>query len=186
MPADPIAPFPPRELPRIPELPEALAPAVAAGIWWLYTARQPDAAICTHHGITLHADRFGLQFCPQGYDGTPVVVLDVAEPQYRDEGPDRNRPVRVLINPLTAVEMEGLRHLLAALGHPAVGEWNGAGMESGSLRLGTLPTKTLTEACRRYLRGCPEHGSVFCGRDERDCSWLRDGYAQLVRPDGAR
>jgi hypothetical protein len=158
---------------------------LAAGLAWLYDTVQPDDALLQANGGP--ACRVGdrrYSFTPVGFDGGPVLVIDVAKPVY-----DYTRNSPRLTNPLGGpAEMDAHADLLTELGYPPVTSWNGQSVsETGSFLLPGRAHPSLTAATERYRAGCPKHDTVFCGwqgrtADERACTWYRDHYARVVQP----
>ncbi len=149
--------------------------ALAAGLAWIYETEQPDDAIPAIHGYSTQvADRI-LRFIGAGYEGRPVVVVDVAEPVYAHPGPSAD-----LLNPLGgAAEMDALAAAIRAAGREVGHWWNGMGT-TGSVGLATPAHPSLLAGLRRYSAQCPTHRSVFCSAN--GCTWLRDGLRRTAQP----
>lgn len=148
---------------------------LAAGLAWLYDTEQPDDALVSRHGEMLPGvgnRSFG--FVPQGWDGYPVVVVEVASIEYKVE-----RGYEVPANPLEPGELEDLTGQLAALGVTVISTWNGHPAITGSLALQRSAHSSLLAAVSRCSAGCLEHPreSVFC-----TCGWWQQGYRRAVKP----
>jgi hypothetical protein len=178
---------PPRndELPDLPTTMELLTPIMRTGLAWLFDTVQPDTAIATHHGVTLAGPpetNRTINFGPIGWQGWPVLVLEVQHVLYPPPGGEN--PVH---NPLRDGEMDAFAALLVVLDVPWQHQWNGDGYISGSTSIARQPGPSLAAALQRYRARCPVHDSVFCGHADRhggsNCSWLRDGTAALIVPD---
>jgi hypothetical protein len=158
-----------------------------AGILWLCATVQPDGAIDSHHGQDIPnavVDNRSFWFVPSGYADRPVLIVQVAKPEYTDG---------LLVDGVTPPEMDAVEADLAAIGVRCRHRWNGGEdgfpADSGSFALDVLPHPSLLAAVARYRAGCPSHGSVFCGKgwatvatDEDTCTWFRDGNRLLVLP----
>lgn len=148
---------------------------LAGGLRWLYATEQPDQAILSHHGISIHArDGRTYQFVPEGAECAPVVVVKVTEPEW--DGPDP-LPLR---NPLAPGELEALAGLLAASGYPVRDTWNGHPAATGSVGLRRTAHPLLLAAVGRYREGCPHHAGPLCSW--HGCHWYRDGSDLVIRP----
>lgn len=146
-----------------------------AGIRWLYETVQPEDALLQHHGVTLPGpDNRSYRFAPCGFNGLPVVIVDVVRVEWRNEGPHR-----VPANPIRVGELAGLVARLADLGVEVAADWNGHPGITGSLGLAAPAHPSLVAAVRRYQAGCPAHpvSGVFCR-----CGWFSTGHARVVRP----
>jgi hypothetical protein len=157
---------------------DMLRPTLAAGLCWLYDTEQPSDATIQHHGAGLPsvANR-RLRFCPQGWEGHPVVVIDVAHVEW--DGP--YLPAK---NPLAAGELDAVATLIAETASPVVGIWNGHPAITGSVALSRPAHPTLVGAVNRYRAGCPEHSTVFCTSE--GCTWYRAGHAKIIHPISPR
>jgi hypothetical protein len=147
--------------------------ALSAGVHWLLQQPQPEGAMCSHLGVTLHATNgrwYG--FVPSGADHRPVVVINVTSPRRTPEGD--------LLNPLREDEMDTLINALAAMGVGVHHQWNGTG-ETGSVALVAHAVPSLLAAVQLRGRGCQEHPArgVFC-----ECGWSAPGYA-LLKPSAS-
>ncbi len=150
-----------------------LADILDTGLNWLYDTVQPDNAHQQHHGITIGlpaANRY-YGFCPDGAEHLPVVIVNVAHPEYRDNLPPAN--------PLEPGELFDLATELEARGYTVRTTWNGHPAITGSVSLVQPAHPTLVAAVQRYHRGCVVHPerSVFC-----DCEAWRAEGARIVRP----
>lgn len=147
-----------------------LAEALKQGVGWLAT-EQVDEAVASHHGISYIGPwdgriRMSVFPGPTSVDQWPVVVFES-----ENHG-----------HPFTAAEFTALEAATVAAA-PVVRHWNGVGCSSVSFAISADVAASLRAALARYHCGCPTHGSVFCGQQE-GCTWLRDGQALVVRPDG--
>ena len=99
---------------------EPLRSTLDAGLRWMFDTEQPPAAILQHHGTSLACpNNRRLRFCPVGWGGHPVVVLNVRRVQY---GPPGLGPR----NPLAAGELELLMEAIERSGaSEVVSTWNG-------------------------------------------------------------
>lgn len=152
------------------------APVLAAGLRWLYKTKQPDGALLQHHGVMLEGEgnrSFG--FVPAGADGQPVVVLYVAEIEWRTDSEGDEVPA----NPLEPDELAHLAATLTGLGAEVTRTWNGHPACTGSVGLAKPAHPSLLAAGQLYKKGCPEHPKqgVFCG-----CGWWSQGSAKVVHP----
>lgn len=150
-----------------------LSDVLDAGLGWLYDTVQPDDAHQQHHGITIglpEANRY-YGFCPDGFEHRPVVSVNVAKPEYRDNLPPAN--------PIAPGELFDLARELEARGFTVRTTWNGHPGITGSVGLVREAHPTLVAAVQRYHRGCTQHPdrSVFC-----DCEHWRAEGAHIVRP----
>lgn len=190
------------------------------GARWVRSGRQPKNAVITQFGRGNHAGGgLTVGFWPNGQrtrdpgpgtiswgpeprsvdmhrTGTAVVCFEVRK---TDDMGEFEKP-----SPFTAAEIDEFRAMLTAAGLPVLAEWNGAGCETGSFRVGKVAA-SLVRAQSNYLDGCPKHGHVFCGNrvswghtnadgtvrrdelteqqlDELDCRWFADGSAAVVPP----
>lgn len=158
----------------------ALEQVVAIGAEWLRTGRQPRKAIMQHHGKGGHAGgTLKVRFAPYGRTGgksaggglDAVVIFDMSEHEWYDWENDERGPV---IPPFTEGEIAEFKALLERNGLPVRDEWNGAGLRTASFAIAAKTVEpTLNATVRRYLKGCPVHESVFCGREHHhpDCDW---------------
>lgn len=151
---------------------------LAAGMAWLFDTEQPEDSVIQHHGSSRSAGDRIYGFCPAGWEGRPVVFVQVAEPRYAGPPPDGE-----VANPLDVPgELESLEALLRDLGHPVVERWNGApGSTTASFALEGQAHPSLLAAVSRYRAGCPVHGNPLCS--QAGCRWYRTGYALIVQPD---
>jgi hypothetical protein len=150
---------------------------VEAGLNWLYTTEQPDQAITSHHGITSPAvsNTRRYTFVPEGWASYPVLVYNVAKPEYSKGG--------TLLNPVGGdLEREFLIKVINDLGRQTAGHWNGnANCETGSISLADRAHSSLLAVVGRYRtfsRDCPECGGVLC----RVHGWYAEGARHLVTP----
>ena len=150
-------------------------PTIAAGLRWLYETEQPDDAVLQHHGLPLPAvENRRFSFCPRGWAGHVVVVVEVAKVEW-------GRPYEPPRNPLAPDELDALTAALANFGARVVSTWNGHPAVTGSLALARRANPTLRASVQRYFDQCPRHRTVFCGSNF-GCTWYRDGYARVVKP----
>jgi hypothetical protein len=150
--------------------------ALAAGLRWLYETEQPDGAALQHHGVTLAVDgNRWFRFLPSGDHREVIVVVNVAEVEWRDVDSWTKAPM----NPLELGELAKLASELDTLGAHVVDVWNGHPGITGSLRLARPAHPSLLSAVDRYHAGCPEHPKrgVFC-----DCDWYAKASALIVQP----
>ncbi|MFI6228722.1 hypothetical protein ACIBCR_15575 [Micromonospora echinospora] len=164
------------------ELDDKTRDVLAAGLNWLYNTEQPADAALSHHGIS--TPRIGNRwywFIQSGYNGLPVVVVQVTDPEW-----DRTKLDSLLLNPLGGVaEMTAYCDALNALGADVTTWWNGKG-DSGSIGLAKPAHPSLLAALQRYRDGCQNtaddgqlhnQGSVFCR-----CDWYRSRRSKLLTP----
>lgn len=148
---------------------------LADGLHWLFETVQSEGAILQHHSIPLAgvANR-NLGFCPSGWSNRAVVILNVAEVEWRKEGTEWT-----MLNPLEPDELADLTNALARLGEEVVHSWNGHPADSGSVALKRPAHPSLTAAVDLYRAGCPTHPreSVFC-----KCGWYGRGNALVTYP----
>jgi hypothetical protein len=175
------------ERPRVAtDVADALAPTLARGLTWLFETVQPPDTIPpnSHHGPTLAVPEVGrsLGFCPAGFKGWPVVVIESTE---YDQRPGDLPPLHGLV----PGELEAVSAVLAGtFGRAVRGTWNGHPATTGSISLADHAHESLRAAVAYYRAGCPAHrGTVFCSRrpfSESDpaCSWNDDGRARAVWP----
>lgn len=104
---------------------EKLRPTLEAGLAWLYDIEQPEDALLQHHGVALPAvgNRW-LKFCPQGWAGRPVIVIDVAHVQW-------GSPYEPPKNPLAHGELHQLASMISR--SPIARTWNGHPGITGSI-----------------------------------------------------
>lgn len=152
---------------------EKLRPTLEAGLAWLYDTEQPEDALLQHHGVALPAigNRW-LKFCPQGWAGRPVIVIDVAHVQW-------GSPYEPPKNPLAHGELHQLASMISR--SPIARTWNGHPGITGSIALARLAHPSLRAAVDRYRAHCPEHHSVFCSQ-KYGCHWYRNGNARVITP----
>lgn len=160
--------------------PHQAAGTLRAGLAWLFHTVQPDTAIMSHHGVMspVVGDR-RYDFTPRGAHGRPVVVMNVAHPQWDRSGRDN-----VLTNGLLRGELDALELALRHLGYESYDTWNGAeGCETGSVGLAQLAHPSQLAVVANYNRGCPEHGgSVFCRPAGNGCDWSTAERKLAVQP----
>lgn len=143
-------------------------PIVLSGLRWLYDTEQPATAILQHHGETLGSvGNRHVRFCPIGYAGRVVIVINVTHVDIGTRWPARN--------PLHPDELDQLADLLSDLGETVSDRWNGHPGVTGSIALARPAHPNLRAAVERYHAGCPTHHSVFCR-----CGWFRTGYHAAV------
>lgn len=149
-----------------------LKTAVVYGLAWLFEIEQPPGAIVPPHGIAVELPDIGrtLGFIPRGQHGSPVIVLSVTRPTWRDGQ---------CLTPLNREEHDTLAAWCERLHRPVYGVWNGHPWDMGCIGLARDPHPSLRAASDRYLAGCPEHRDRdhVCG-----CPWFSRGHAQVRYP----
>lgn len=171
----------------------AAAENIAIGCRWLREVEQPDDAVVSQFGRGEHSGGgLRIQFAAGGWHRSPpgsdygyvVFDLSLSDEQARAKVPPPD--------PFTQEEIDEFGALLRAGGVEVISQWNGAGLRTGSFGIrGVNPSQD--RAYRNYGRGCPIHGSVFCGErakwgqpdrddDETRCTWFSRGTQALVPP----
>ncbi|MUL61192.1 hypothetical protein B5P44_01165 [Mycobacterium sp. CBMA 213] len=149
------------------------APALVAGLRWLFDTPQPSDAIVHHLGDRLPsaANRL-LRFIPDQGAGLAAISVQVTRVRFSTNS-------RVPLNPLYPGEIAALAELVDDLGVPVRGTWGGNPSQFGGVVLDARAHASLASAVDRYQRGCPRHeGSVFCR-----CGWYQVGQKKLVTVD---
>lgn len=155
--------------------------ALAAGLDWLFETEQPNASI-EHGGLMLAAGASRrLSFSPWGHTAPSVVVIDVVKPEWIDNGPNK---LMTLANPIGVTELDDLAQQIRERGYAVASTWNGHPGPSGSVGLERAAHPSLLAAAERYRAGCPDHRSVFCGRED-GCGWYSRGSSLIRRPVAA-
>lgn len=150
---------------------------LAAGLRWLYDTSQPNGALTAGHGPVIGCGGRTYRFAV-GTGGRPVVIVTVTKPVIYPGGG--------AANPLDPGELTDLAASLSRdLGEEVGDCWNGHPSITGSVQLTRVAHPTLQAAVARYLEGCPQHHTVFCGQEDHSggrCRWWRDGDRLLVPP----
>lgn len=148
------------------------ADVLDAGLTWLFDTEQPAGAVCHHLGFSVAPGDRTIGFIPDVR--FPIVTMCLAYPE-RDDHDE-------LTNPLTKHDVTDLAAFLTRRGRVVRDQWNGRGTMTVSMALAGHVHPTLRDAVERYHQGCPEHKTVFCGREDLPCPWFADGNRVLVKP----
>lgn len=180
---------------------DTLRENVQAGAEWVMNTKQTAPALITHFGDQSHCGGgLSVMFTPGGWHeswklnlkGLGVVVFQLSHPYNYLRGDDRIAyspeawPEQLKPEPFTEAEFNEFGELIAATGLKIIQRWNGPGLDSGSYGVqGVNPS--LERAHKRYQKGCPKHGSVFCGwgsshtDDGEPCDWFSENRAKIVK-----
>jgi hypothetical protein len=155
-----------------------------AGLEWLYTTVQPDAALVEHCGARLKTGPHYLRFLPVGNAGAPLIVI--AADIHRATGSLRSNCGRLCspTPPLGEPEVLAVVAELESYGVHTCAHHTYA--LTATVALTTPPHHSLLAAVARWANGCPYHHSQVCdapvGSHGQACPWRKEGRQAAVWP----
>ena len=150
----------------------------------------PDGAVLQHHGIGNYCGGgLRITFAPNARmgnsgernstpEGTTTIIFHLRVVDLNPTGRTWADEYVWRPDPFDEDTVDRLRRLVVEHVGPVVDEWNGAPFDSWSCVVegGTAAARSVAN----YHDRCPEHSSVFCGRD--GCNWYSDGRDLVPEP----